>query len=192
MESKECLECKKIFQKNKSSKQVFCSRGCAVQYRHNLQEKTECLNCHKQIMKYTSRGIRKHCSIKCRKTTYSKQRIQKTCEHCGKLFSIKKSEEVWRNRRRGYNTERQKHCSYKCREFLYHPIIQAEFWRSLDPTEYRKKYLKHKTRYTPMDKRTIYQIPQEWLPDGITKSPDQHRWTNQQVMEFREWNQKNV
>ena len=43
-----------------------------------------------------------------------------------------------------------------------------------------------------MDKRTIDQIPQEWLPDGITKSPDQHRWTNQQVMEFREWNQKNV
>ena len=184
MESKECIECKKTFQKWKSSKQIFCSRGCVVQYRRNLQEKTECLNCNKQIMQFDSRGhVKKHCSIKCREITLNKQKTQKPCEHCGKYFSVNP------NRVTSRRSENQKHCSLKCREFLYHPIIQAEFWRSLDPTEYLKKYLKHKTRYIGIDKRTADKIPTELIPDGITKSPDKHKWTNQQVMEFKEWNQ---
>ena len=109
-------------------------------------------------------------------------KTEKTCYKCGKNFKSHNPKSV------------KNFCSRECYTFKYHPIIQAEFWRNILP---------HSNRVSEkLESKLAVHIPIEWIPYGIikpagwaitkitqSKTPP---FTQKQIKEFREWNQKNV
>ena len=109
-------------------------------------------------------------------------KTEKTCYKCGKNFKSHNPKSV------------KNFCSRECYTFKYHPIIQAEFWRNILP---------HSNRVSEkLESKIAVHIPIEWIPYGIikpaglaitkitqSKTPP---FTQKQIKEFREWNQKNA
>lgn len=108
---------------------------------------------------------------------------ERNCYKCNKIFKTHNPKSL------------RTFCSRKCFTFKYHPIIQAEFWRNVLPNSSRVGQKRE-------SKVSIY-IPREWIPYGILKPSEwalttfttQSKtppFTQKQIKEFREWNQKNV
>ena len=107
---------------------------------------------------------------------------ERNCYKCNKIFKSHNPKSL------------RTFCSRECYTFKYHPIIQAEFWRNVLPNSSRVGQKRE-------SKISIY-IPPEWIPYGILKPASwaitkitQNKtppFTQKQIKEFREWNQKNV
>lgn len=86
-----CKNCGKEFKHRTNSNNIFCSRECSFEYKHNNTGRY-CKVCGKELKanKYD------YCSLGCKNKDYTK-----TCKYCGKKFIA--------------STIEQKYCSGKCR-----------------------------------------------------------------------------
>ena len=100
---------------------------------------------------------------------------KRTCYKCDKIFMCHNTQSV------------RTFCSRECYTFKYHPIIQAEFWRNVLPNSG-----KYHTGSLALS------IPTDWIPHGIMSCRSYRNgnfrllFTEKQIKEFKEWNQKNV
>jgi len=107
---------------------------------------------------------------------------ERNCYKCNKIFKSHNPKSL------------RTFCSRECYTFKYHPIIQAEFWRNVLPNSSRVGQKR--------ESKVSIHIPTEWIPYGILKPASwaitkttQNKtppFTQKQIKEFREWNQKNV
>ena len=137
MIQRKCKKCGKDFNVYPSSKQIFCSRECAIIENWTKRERARkvsvvCLNCKKEFEVNASdirvkRGEIKYCSTKCRDEGLKRGK-EIPCKQCGKLF---------------YSTRRE-FCSREC-VYLYrssnsiHKIYQENGYLVKFQNGYNKK-----------------------------------------------------
>ena len=198
MESKECIVCGKIFSKREVGKgklgnkewetRKYCSRKCCNSDFKKRRVYVNCLECGKRFQTYLCKGAkRKYCNITCRNVRSKKRYPPRKCIVCSKEY-IKKPIMTMKT----WQWESRKFCSLKCRLFKYHPIQQAEFWREVLGDV--RTVISRKTCSSTPSLRDAENIPCDLIPYGIL-SPKQfyeHKWTELEIKEFREWNQKNA
>ena len=185
MESKECIECGKIFSKREVGKgklgnkewetRKYCSWKCCNSNLKKRRVYVNCFECGKQFQTYLCKGAkRKYCNITCRDVRSKKLYPPRKCIVCSKEY-LKKPKMTMKT----WQWESRKFCSLKCRLFKYHPIQQAEFWREV---------------LGDIRIRDAENIPCGLIPYGIIapKQFYEHKWTELENKEFKEWNQKNA
>ncbi len=210
--ARKCTVCKNIFRGRhisnyeKNRRELYCTTECrskagwSKNHRSKNVPKIKCIKCgkyieHKIISKLTKeqRKTRKYCSRVCagfkpyskrasQKMSYSgirssnmarkHKRVLKKCKHCGKEFNATDE----KSRRKSHNPH--KFCSKVCMEFRYPLVEQAKFWRY---------------NFPECSMTNAEDIPNDMVPHGIMKpwSFANHKHTEKEIEEFREWNNSN-
>jgi len=96
----------------------------------------------------------------------------KECVVCGKKIKIISMHKL--------NFKMQKYCSKKCAS----QAIVNERYSLLEHVKF--------FRSTHMVYTDWAVVPKEWYPKGIRRKAQGVKWTQQEIKEFREWNQKNA